>query len=79
MAGRRELRGGPLVVAVAAGRGDREAPAGGDNNNRATANLEDEWAATNPDALLADILFCSGGDSGVISFWQYGQGPNEGW
>ncbi len=47
-------------------RGGAEALA---DNNGATADPEEEWATTGPNALLADIIFCDGDGSGVMSFW----------
>jgi hypothetical protein len=63
---------------MAAGGGGIEALAGGDDKDRAATNLEEEWATICPNALLANIIFCNGGDSGVMFFWWHGQGPNEG-
>ncbi len=53
-------------MAVVALRGGAEALA---DNNGATTDPEEEWATTGPNALLADIIFCDGDDSGVMLFW----------
>jgi hypothetical protein len=70
-----QQHGGAVAVAVGAERGDMEAPAGRENKDIAAANLEEEWATTGPYALLADIIFCSGGESGAMLFGSMGKDP----